>query len=68
MEIKLQLYRPEDMLPAKSGRYLTQDVTGEWNFTRFSARHQAFNALDCYDGRLEAADIIYWAFMPEAEE
>lgn len=57
MEIKL--HKASEVLPEKSGRYLTQDVTGRWEFTRFSARHQAFNALDCYDGLLEAADIIY---------
>ena len=66
MEIKL--HKASEVLPEKSGRYLTLDMTGKWNFTRFSTRHQAFNALDYYDGLLEAADIIYWAIMPEVEE
>ena len=68
MEITLTLHKASEVLPEKSGTYLTQDMTGEWHFTRFSARHQAFNALDCYDGRLEAAETIYWAIMPEVEE
>ena len=67
-ETMVEWYRPEELLPEKSGEYLTVTRTGHYSTLAYSDTYKKFNVLETHtpeEAEKVAIRVVLWAYTPE---